>query len=54
MHARVYRKEGQFVLEDLKSRNGTFIHVLGSAKVSSGDVLLAGQVLFRVVDHIGG
>ncbi|WP_406695974.1 FHA domain-containing protein [Singulisphaera sp. Ch08] len=52
MHARVYRKDGKFILEDLKSRNGTFVHVLGSAKVSSGDVLLAGLVLFRVIDHI--
>jgi hypothetical protein len=54
MHARVYRKDGKFVVEDLKSRNGTFIHVLGSTKVTSGDVLLAGLVLFRVVDHLGG
>jgi hypothetical protein len=28
--------------------------VLGSTKVTSGDVLLAGLVLFRVVDHISG
>ncbi|WP_154673705.1 FHA domain-containing protein [Singulisphaera acidiphila] len=54
MHARVYRKDGKFILEDLKSRNGTFVHVLGSAKVTSGDVLLAGLVLFRVVDHGNG
>ena len=54
MHARVYRKDGKFILEDLKSRNGTFVHVLGSTKVTSGDVLLAGLVLFRVVDHISG
>lgn len=54
MHARIYRKDGKFILEDLKSRNGTFVHVLGSTKVTSGDVLLAGLVLFRVVDHISG
>jgi len=54
MHARIYRKEGTFYLEDLKSRNGTFIHVLGSAKIGSGDVILAGRVLFRVLDQLGG
>ncbi len=55
MHARLYREDSRFFLEDLKSRNGTFVHVLGASKVASGDVILAGLVLFRVVDHgVGG
>jgi pSer/pThr/pTyr-binding forkhead associated (FHA) protein len=54
MHARLYREDSRFLLEDLKSRNGTFIHVLGASKIGSGDVILAGLVLFRVVDHGGG
>jgi pSer/pThr/pTyr-binding forkhead associated (FHA) protein len=53
-HAQIRREEGGFVLEDLRSRNGTFIHILGSHNVQSGDVLLAGRVLFRVVDQSGG
>ena len=39
------------MLEDLQSRNGTFVHILGSRALRSGDVLLAGRVLFRVVDE---
>ena len=39
-----------FVLDDMKSRNGTFVHILGSRPLRSGDVILAGRVLFRVVD----
>jgi len=50
-HARVVRTDGKFFLEDMKSRNGTFVHVLGASKVAGGDVILAGLVLFRVHDH---
>jgi pSer/pThr/pTyr-binding forkhead associated (FHA) protein len=53
-HARIWRKDGTFFLEDLGSRNGTFIHVIGSRVLKSGDVLLAGRVLFRVVDYYPG
>ena len=53
-HAQIRRDEGKFLLEDLKSRNGTFIHILGTHPVHSGDVLLAGRVLFRVLDQSGG
>jgi hypothetical protein len=53
-HAQIRREDGKFYLEDLKSRNGTFVHVLGSSAVKSGDVILAGRVLFRVVEHGGG
>jgi pSer/pThr/pTyr-binding forkhead associated (FHA) protein len=50
-HAQIRREDGKFFLDDLKSRNGTFVHILGSHPVQSGDVILAGRVLFRVVDH---
>jgi pSer/pThr/pTyr-binding forkhead associated (FHA) protein len=53
-HAQIRREEGRFLLEDLNSRNGTFVHILGSRALRSGDVLLAGRVLFRVVDQPAG
>jgi pSer/pThr/pTyr-binding forkhead associated (FHA) protein len=49
-HAQVHFDEGRFLLEDLKSRNGTFVQVPGPSPLQAGDVLLAGKVLFRVVD----
>jgi pSer/pThr/pTyr-binding forkhead associated (FHA) protein len=49
-HAQIHLDEGRFVLVDMKSRNGTFVYVLGRRPLSSGDVILAGRVLFRVVD----
>lgn len=50
-HAQIRHEEGKFYLEDLKSRNGTFVQILDSYVVKSGDVFLAGQVLFRVIDQ---
>jgi pSer/pThr/pTyr-binding forkhead associated (FHA) protein len=49
-HAQIRVDDGRFVLDDMKSRNGTFVHVLGSRPLRSGDVILAGRVLFRVDD----
>jgi pSer/pThr/pTyr-binding forkhead associated (FHA) protein len=49
-HAQIRLDAGRFILDDMKSRNGTFLHVLGSRPLRSGDVILAGKVLFRVVD----
>lgn len=53
-HAQIRREKDSFVLEDLQSRNGTFIHILGSRALKSGDVLLAGRVFFRVIEETGG
>jgi pSer/pThr/pTyr-binding forkhead associated (FHA) protein len=53
-HAQVRIDEGRFLLEDLRSRNGTFVHISGSRNVNPGDVILAGRVLFRVADHSSG
>jgi pSer/pThr/pTyr-binding forkhead associated (FHA) protein len=53
-HAQIRFDGERFLLEDLNSRNGTFVQVLGSQVVNSGDVILAGRVLFRVVNRAGG
>lgn len=50
LHAQIRVDDGRFVLEDMTSRNGTFVHVLGTRPLRSGDVILAGRVLFRVID----
>jgi pSer/pThr/pTyr-binding forkhead associated (FHA) protein len=54
LHAQIRVDDGRIVLDDMKSRNGTFVHVLGSRPLRSGDVILAGRVLFRVVDSSSG
>jgi len=48
-HAQIRREDGKFFLEDTKSRNGTYIHLLGPRELKSGDVVQAGLVFFRVV-----
>jgi pSer/pThr/pTyr-binding forkhead associated (FHA) protein len=50
-HVQIRREGGSFLLEDMRSRNGTFVHILGSQAVNAGDVILAGRVLFRVMDQ---
>ncbi len=42
--------QGRFFLDDLNSRNGTFLQVRGSAHLNPGDILLVGRVFLRVVD----
>jgi class 3 adenylate cyclase len=48
-HARVYQRGENFFLEDLNSRNGTFIMVRGKAPVPFGASVLLGRQKFRVV-----
>jgi pSer/pThr/pTyr-binding forkhead associated (FHA) protein len=48
-HAQVRFDDGAFFLEDLASRNGTFVRISGTTLIEPGDVLLVGRVLFRVV-----
>jgi pSer/pThr/pTyr-binding forkhead associated (FHA) protein len=50
-HAGIVVRDGKFFLEDLKSTNGTYVKIQDSAPVTSGDEILAGQVLFRVIDE---
>lgn len=52
-HAQIRREDNKFFLEDLKSRNGTYINLLDPHELKSGDVVQAGLVYFRVVDQTG-
>ena len=49
-HAQIRRDGEAFLLEDLGSRNGTFVQLKGLSEVLPGDVLLVGRVLLRAVD----
>jgi FHA domain len=46
-HARVSLRNGHVLLEDLGSSNGTFARLYGPHRLSSGDVLRAGDQVFR-------
>lgn len=47
-HARVYRAEnGNFMLEDAGSRNGTYLRLREPSAVSHGDLLFIGSTLLR-------
>ena len=51
-HARVYREGNHYVLEDLKSTNGTFLNemeVRDSAIVEEGDIIRVGRVELRLM-----
>ena len=48
-HARVYQRGEDFFLEDLNSRNGTFLLVRGRAPIPFGAMVLVGSQRFRVV-----
>jgi class 3 adenylate cyclase len=49
-HVRVYHRGEDFFLEDLASRNGTFLLVRGKAPVPFGAPILVGGQVFRVVE----
>ncbi len=51
-HARLTYHHSQWWLEDLHSRNGTFLNnepIAGAVVVTSGDVLQFGQVIFEIL-----
>ncbi len=50
-HARVLQRGEDFVLEDLGSRNGTFVRVRGKTPLLVGASLLAGSELLRVASN---
>jgi hypothetical protein len=52
-HAQIRQADGRFYLEDLNSRNGTFIQIREPTPIRSGDVLLVGRAFLRVVDQSG-
>jgi pSer/pThr/pTyr-binding forkhead associated (FHA) protein len=47
-HAKVYRLSDDFFVEDLGSRNGTFLKVSGAAAVPPGTAVLIGNQRFKV------
>ena len=49
VHARVFRRGEDFYLEDLGSRNGTFIRVRGKAPIPIGAQILVSHQTFRIV-----
>jgi class 3 adenylate cyclase len=48
-HARVYHRGEDFFLEDLRTRNGTFVKVRGKAPVPFEAPVLLGRQVFRIV-----
>ncbi len=49
-HARVIQRAEDFIVEDLGSRNGTFVKVRGSAPVPVNGTILLGNQLLRVIE----
>lgn len=47
-HAQIRASDDGFVLEDLKSRSGTFLQLQRPTLLRPGDVLQAGKLLFRI------
>ena len=48
LHCRISYQNGKLYLTDLGSSNGSFVRLYKDTSVSTGDVLLMGQQLFRV------
>jgi FHA domain len=48
-HAEIRRSNDHFVLEDLKSKNGTFVHIHEKTLVGDGATICLGKVYLRVV-----
>ena len=48
-HARVYQRGGDFFIEDLLTRNGTFVRVRDSAPIPLGTSVLVGKQMYRVI-----
>jgi class 3 adenylate cyclase len=48
-HARVFQRGEDFFLEDLGSRNGTFVRVRGETPVPVGTSILVSREIFRIV-----
>lgn len=47
-HARISRRDGSFLIEDLASSNGVFIRVLRPTQLQPGDEILLGKQLLRL------
>lgn len=46
-HAMIRKERDQYLLQDLGSRNGTFIHIRGEAELLPGDEMMMGSQIFR-------
>lgn len=54
-HAKIVKSENEFVLQDVGSRNGTFLKIRGETPLRAGDIILAGkQLLSFDPDDISG
>lgn len=54
-HAKIVSREGEFFLQDLQSRNGTFLNgekVVGEAKLNFGDEITLGKASLRFANEI--
>ena len=49
-HMKISRRGDDFLVEDLGSRNGTFVRVNGRSSISPGSELIISGQLLRVVD----
>ena len=47
-HARVEEKDGEFLLRDLDSRNGTYVRIKEEVTLSNGDHIFVGRQLLKV------
>lgn len=61
LHARIYKKEGDWWIEDLRSRNGVFVNArsITDSKLLEGDIITVGDLYFVLnfrrpdqLDHI--
>lgn len=51
-HAKIYERNGQYILEDLNSTNGTFVNkepIKGKRYVEIGDQIKIGSLLFKII-----
>lgn len=51
LHCRIAWEDGKLLLTDLGSSNGSFFRLMRDTPVQTGDILLMGQQLFRVLVH---
>ena len=49
-HSQIRVHGDELLLEDLKSRGGTFVQIQGPTALRAGDVLQAGKLLFRIAE----
>ena len=48
-HARIVQRAEDFIVEDLGSRNGTFVKVRGTAPLAANGTILLGDQLLRII-----